>query len=63
MSGRRCVCPTPDAEDCINLRYGLWPDDEDYDAESCECACHDELYEERERFLEEQLDSNGRTGP
>lgn len=36
-----CVCPSPNAHSCMNIRYNIDPGSEDYDQEECECGCHD----------------------
>ena len=35
----RCACPSTDAQECVEVRYGV-TDDEARD-EPCECACHE----------------------
>lgn len=46
---KRCVCPSPDRRDCIQIRYDIHENPADpWDGlidDACECVCHDE-YEE-----------------
>jgi len=38
---RTCACVSPDAYECLAIRYGFDDEDDDDDAH-CECACHEQ---------------------
>lgn len=40
MDNSKCACVSADAKRCIAIRYNIHPDDDEYDQERCECACH-----------------------
>lgn len=46
-----CACVSDDAYRCIQIRYGLDPDDDDYYDEACTCGCHDTRDEDRDEYL------------
>jgi hypothetical protein len=65
MSEKKCACPSPDARECIDLRYRPrvgFVCDLDGLAQECECGCHDwdewdDYEEDGPMDLEDQLDN------